>query len=69
MSKIYLPSKSPEDWKQSLADSKKQWKSGYPAKSLAYCWQEAKNDFPLCIKNVFKDFNIPIFQEVETIKM
>jgi len=41
MTKILVPATSPEDWKQFLAEPEKQWKSGYSARSLAYCWQEA----------------------------
>jgi hypothetical protein len=41
MTKILIPATSPEDWKQFLAEPEKQWKSGYSARSLAYCWQEA----------------------------
>ncbi len=41
MNKIFVPATSPEDWKQFLAEPEKQWKSGYSARSLAYCWQEA----------------------------
>ncbi len=45
MTKISLPSTKPQDWQQLLADPEKHWKSGYSAKALAYCWEEAK-DFP-----------------------
>lgn len=41
MSKILIPASSPDDWKQFLAEPEKQWKSGYSARSLAYCWQES----------------------------
>jgi len=41
VNKIFVPATSPEDWKQFLAEPEKQWKSGYSAPSLAYCWQEA----------------------------
>ena len=41
MTKILIPAGSPEDWKQFLADPEKQWKSGYSARSLAYCWHES----------------------------
>ncbi len=41
MSKILIPSTCPEDWKQFLADPEKQWKSGYSARSLANCWEDA----------------------------
>jgi len=41
MNKILRPAQSPEDWKQFLAKPEKHWKTGVPARSLAYCWQEA----------------------------
>jgi len=41
MTRILVPATGPEDWKRFLAQPEKQWKSGYSARSLAYCWQEA----------------------------
>ena len=41
MNKIRIPATGPEDWKAFLAEPDKHWKSGYSARSLAYCWQEA----------------------------
>ena len=41
MTRILIPASSPEDWKQFLAEPEKQWKSGYSARSLAYCWHES----------------------------
>jgi hypothetical protein len=41
MAKILIPTTSAEDWKQFLSEPEKQWKSGYSARSLAYCWQDA----------------------------
>jgi hypothetical protein len=32
LTKIYIPSTKPEDWKSLLADPKKQWRKGYSAK-------------------------------------
>ena len=42
MSKIYLPSHGPEDWKALLADPEKHWRSGYSARTLAACWEAAQ---------------------------
>ena len=39
MSRILIPSAGPESWKRFLADEG-HWKSGYSAKSLAYCWED-----------------------------
>ena len=51
MDKIFIPAKSPEEWKSFWADSDSHWAKGHSAKALAYCWQEA-NDFPR-----FEDYN------------
>jgi len=40
MNRIYIPATCPDDWKMFLAEPEKQWKSGYSARALAYCWQE-----------------------------
>lgn len=41
MSKILISASSADDWKQFLVEPEKQWKPGYSARSLAYCWQES----------------------------
>ena len=40
MTRIYLPSTGPEDWRRFLGDPEKHWRTGYSAKTLAYCWEE-----------------------------
>ena len=42
MSKIYVPTLGPQSWQALLADPEKQWKTGYSARTLAYCWQDAQ---------------------------
>jgi len=64
MSKFHIPANNPEDWKQLLAEPDKQWKTGYSAKSLAYCWHKT-NDFPRSVKRVFKGSGINLFQDIE----
>ena len=64
MNKIFIPTRKPEDWKSFLAEPDKQWKTGYSAKALAYCWQEA-SDFPECVRKVFKKSGIELFQNIE----
>lgn len=64
MSKIYIPSKGPEDWKDFLAEPSKQWRSGYSAKTLAYCWEEA-DGIPSCVRTVFSQSGIPRFKDIE----
>ena len=41
MNRILIPAACPDDWKGLLSEPRKQWKSGYSARALAYCWQEA----------------------------
>ncbi|NIM99408.1 MAG: hypothetical protein GTO24_15465, partial [candidate division Zixibacteria bacterium] len=64
MSKIFIPAGKPGDWKTLLAEPEKHWKTGYSAKALAYCWQEA-NGFPECVKNVFIKSGIGLFQNIK----
>ena len=64
MSKIFVLTSKPEDWKPLLAEPNKHWKTGYSAKALAYSWQEA-NDFPKCVRSVFKKSGIKLFQNIE----
>ena len=42
-----------------------QWKSGYSAKALAHCWQEA-DDFPHSVGAVFSAFGVP-FADAELV--
>ncbi len=64
MNRIYIPSKGPEDWKQFLAEPEKQWKKGYSARALAYCWEEA-DGFPGCVQKVFAKSGVPLFKGIE----
>jgi len=64
MSKFYISSKGPESWKDFLAEPDKQWKSGYSAKSLAYCWEEAQG-FPKNVLKVFNDSKYSLFHSIE----
>lgn len=63
MSKIFIPASKPEDWRSLLAKPDKHWRTGYSAKTLAYCWQEA-GGFPKCVKMVFRDSGIELFQDL-----
>ena len=61
MTRIYIPSAGPDSWQQFLADPKKQWRTGYSAKSLAYSWEEA-GGFPDEIQNAL------VASDIETLK-
>lgn len=62
MNNIFIPAVKPEDWKQFLAEPDKQWRTGYSAKTLAYCWQEASG-FPACVKKVFRMSDFELFKD------
>jgi len=64
MRRIFVPANDPNDWQQFLAEPTKQWKIGYSARTLAYCWHDA-NGFPPEITRVFHSSNIPAFQFIE----
>ncbi|WP_423798202.1 DUF6946 family protein [Neobacillus sp. SAB-20_R2A] len=64
MGKYFVRSKGPRTWKESLANPENQWRKGYSAYELAHSW-EAAADFPSCVKQVFQQSQIPLFQKVE----
>ena len=51
MTRIFVPSKGPDDWRSLLAEPDKHWARGYSAQALAHCWEEAEG-FPLEIRRV-----------------
>lgn len=64
MSRFFIPTNTPEDWKWLLAEPGRQWKDGYSAKLLAYCWEGA-NGFPKSVRRVFKNSGMELFKNVE----
>jgi hypothetical protein len=64
MGHIYIPAQSAEDWRVFLADPEKQWRTGYSAKTLAYCWQEA-DGFPACVRKAFDNSDSATFRLTE----
>jgi len=64
MSQILIPTESAEDWKRLLAEPEKQWKKGFSARALAYCWQEA-DGLPNSIQQVFSASGIEAFEKFE----
>jgi hypothetical protein len=45
LARILTFTSGPEDWQALLADPVKHWRTGYSARTLAYCW-EASEGFP-----------------------
>lgn len=64
MDHILIPATNVEDWKRLLADPDKQWRKGYFARTLAYCWQEA-DGFPPEILNILLKSDLAEFREIE----
>lgn len=64
MTTIYVPSKGPEDWQPLLAKPDRHWKTGFSAKSLAYCWEEARG-FPKSVQSAMAASDPKVFGDVE----
>jgi hypothetical protein len=62
-SKFFVPTGSAEEWKRLLAKPEKHWRTGYSAKALAYCWQEA-NGFPADVRRAFRNSKLELFQDI-----
>ena len=63
MSKVYIPARNPEAWKNLLADSI-HWKPGHSAWALAHSWQKAEG-FPATVERVFRNSGLELFRNVE----
>jgi hypothetical protein len=61
---IYIPTQSADDWKQLLARPEKHWRSGFSARALASCWEEA-DGFPKEVKRIFDQSDIPALQNLQ----
>jgi hypothetical protein len=55
MSKFYIPTTGPADWQRFLADPDKQWRTGFSAKTLAYCWESA-NGLPSEVASMLQPY-------------
>ena len=64
MKRIFVPTTSPDDWRQFLAEPDKQWRSGYSAKNLAVSWEQAKG-FPSEFQNVLSRAGNPALRDLE----
>lgn len=58
----YLPTVGAESWKHLLAEPEKQWRTGYSAKALAHCWEDARG-FPKSVRQVLKSSPDKALQE------
>ncbi len=64
MNNIYIPTTSPEDWRQLLADPIKHWRSGYSARALVESWENASG-LPDEIQSLLEDADDPQLHNLE----
>ena len=64
MAHIYIPARSPEDWRHFLAEPDKHWRTGYSARAAAFAWQEA-NGFPPEVAALLTSANDDNLRDVE----
>mgnify|MGYP000929007150 FL=1 len=57
MSRVYVPSSGPGDWRALLADPIKHWARGYSARTLAHRWED-QDGFPSEIKDILSQHAI-----------
>jgi hypothetical protein len=57
MGTIFKPTSGPRDWRELLTEPK-HWRTGYSAKTLAHCWEEAEG-FPPEITKLFQESDEP----------
>jgi hypothetical protein len=65
MDKFYVPTEGVKSWQKLLAEPNKHWKTGYSARSLAYCWEEARG-FPKSVVDVFQSSPYELFHSITT---
>lgn len=53
----------PNDWQRLLADPVKHWRTGYSARTLAYCW-EAADGFPPEVVRVIRQSEDPLLADL-----
>lgn len=63
MARILAFTSGPEDWQDLLADRDKHWKTGFSARTLAYCW-EAVDGFPPEVAAPFETCDDPLLENL-----
>ncbi len=64
MSRFLIPTGGPSAWQALLADPERHWRTGYSARSLAYCWEDA-DGFPTSVRSVLAQSDTPTLREAE----
>ncbi len=66
MSKILAFTSGPDDWQALLSDPVKHWRSGYSARTLAYCW-EAADGFPPEVAQALSQSDSPLLADIRPV--
>lgn len=66
MPRILQFTSGPNDWQALLADPAKHWRTGYSAKTVAHCWEEA-DGLPREVRNAFAKSSDPLLQNLSPI--
>jgi len=61
---IFVPAQDAADWRRLLASPEKQWRTGYSARTLAYCWHAATG-FPPEVAALFAHSGNGAFNPLE----
>jgi hypothetical protein len=64
MRRIFVPSRGVEDWQALLADPERHWRTGFSAKALAHCWEEA-DGFPPSVRAAFGASAFSLFHKID----
>lgn len=64
MPRFFAPADDPADWQRLLAKPNLHWKTGYSARSMAYCWTEAQG-FPTEIQTIFESSGVSCLHDLE----
>ncbi len=54
MTRVFVPSAGPGDWKCLLANPEKHWARGKSARTLAHCWEDYNGCFPCEVTEVLR---------------
>jgi hypothetical protein len=66
VSRILMFTSGPADWRDLLADPVKHWRTGFSARTLAYCW-EAVDGLPPEIAHAFEMTDNPLLADLSPV--
>jgi hypothetical protein len=66
VTRILSITSGPDDWQKWLADPVKHWRSGYSARTLAYCW-ESSDGFPPEVSMALRQTSEPLLANLDPV--